>query len=135
MHMIETLREAQDNILEDIKIANRTHKTDNSPTSGEDAGYIAHLMKALYYNACVLAMEKAAWDEEAYGARRSRIYRDSMHEPYGRMDYDEEYGARSRDTHGRYRDGESEHEAHLREIMRTTSDDHTREALRKMLDK
>ena len=132
MHMIKTLEEMQDNLLDEIECANEAHEKTDTPATAEDAARISHLMKALYHTTVVLAMERAA-DGEPYGDSMMRAYRDydgSRTHGYGARG-----SGRRRDSMGRYADGDPEMERHLREVMRTTTDEHTKEELRRMLDR
>ena len=130
MHMIKTLEEMQDNLLDEIECANEAHEKSDRPATAEDAARISHLMKALYHTTVVLAMEEAA-EGEPYGDDMMRVYRD----------YDgsrsRRYGARgrTRDSMGRYADGDSGMESRIKEIMRNTTDERTKEELRRMLDR
>lgn len=133
MHMIKILEEMQDNLLDEIECANEAHEKTDKPATAEDAARISHLMKALYHTTVVLAMEEAA-DGEPYGDSMMRVYRDSDGSR-GHTRYGARSSGRRRDSMGRYADGDPAMEDHIREIMRNTTDERTKEELRRMLDR
>lgn len=130
MHMIKILEDMQENLLDEIDCANEAHAKSDKPATAEDAARISHLMKALYHTTVVLAMEEAA-EGEPYGDDMMRAYRDveSMRS--------RRFGARgrSRDSMGRFADGDPAMESRIKEIMRNTTDERTKEELRRMLDR
>ena len=110
-------------------VAKEVRKKGSLISSGmlEAADKLSHTIKSIE---TVNAMHDAGYHNDGYNAR---YYDDGRRGGYYRGD--DGYGARRRDSMGRYRDTGEDVKEKLREAMNMAPDEQSREAIRKAMEK
>lgn len=132
MHTTEARRELEElceNITNKIREMNSMFRTDGARLTNTDAEYLENLTCSLVNVKKAMSYLDKEEYEEAYGARRRSAMTGRFMDNYPEYEY-----GNDAPRGGRYMDNDPEKTERMRAIMRSTTDERTREDIRRLLE-